>query len=375
MASTSINPIEMTEIYVIKNKKDGKCFIGRAKQFLYYGKKPHGLTGCWKSHMYEAKKGKNGDNPALHEAMLNDGIENFEIIKLETVEDSISKDRVKHYIQEYNCMSPNGYNLTDGTGKKSQESRNKIKAAKAQMDKEAFAIKMREINIGKTHSRNDRKHEEDADLPKYIRAIRKEGGIIGYCVDKFPIGEGERVIRVFKNKNEPIEALKRAKIALEELYEQYPHVKMITPKKEETNQPDPIITPNENILPILNNNNKVIGYYVEGENIPKREFKDSINNNTNLDRAVKYLDQITTGQIHSEDSELRRRAKELQLPKYIRRIFEGGIQKGYTISGLTHNNKKYYKAFTDPTISMEEKLKQAKEYLNELLKSLEIEAH
>lgn len=381
---------EMTYIYIIKNKTDGKCFIGRAKEFLYCNKKPFGMNGCWQQHVREADKGELGMIPALHKAMKLEGVRNFEMTQLDYCEDSISNDKLKEFIQQYNCLAPNGYNLTEGKGgKKSEESSAKIKAIKNNMSqdaKEAFSAKMREINLGRIMDKGIRKHSGDEELPKYISAIREQGVVIGYKIDKFPIGNGEKLRKQFKSKSDPKEALSRAVKALDELYVQYPNVRpqQQSSTSEELSEPETQV-PNpklpENVSAIITSDGKIKGYKAEGEGIPMREFTSSYNNTINLDQAVRYIEQIKQGIINQDDPIKRRPKTTLSLlPKYINKVHYSGEHKGYCIKGLTYTNEhgetvNYSKQFTNQQHSLEENLRMAKEHLAEKLKEIENVAH
>jgi hypothetical protein len=371
---------EMTYIYLIRNKLNGKCFIGRAKEYLYAGKKLFGVEGCWKMHVRESQKGFNGSNPKLHEAMLQDGLDNFEMSTLEKVEDTKSVEIVRKYVQDYQALAPEGYNMTEGGkgGKKCSESCDKIKLQKANMDKEAFIEKMREANLGKIGAKNKRKYEEDNDLPKYVISLRRAGVLIGYKIDKFPTGGGgDKLAKIFKSKDDPSKALERAKKHLEELYVQYPHVREVIKSDEdevqEPKQPEQPANLPDNVYAIFTADGIIKGYKVEGDNIPLREFVESYNNHVNLDKAVKYIQQTTTGVVTDE---IKRRKKTSILPKYVRHVYYGGELKGYAIeiayTDENSNKVTYAKNFSNQDRSLDENLELAKEHLTEFLKKTKI---
>jgi hypothetical protein len=54
----------------------------------------------------------------IYKAMAQDGIETFTHEILEEVEDGLLNETEVYYITLYNCVSPNGYNLTNGGGSK-----------------------------------------------------------------------------------------------------------------------------------------------------------------------------------------------------------------------------------------------------------------
>ena len=113
----------MGYIYKITNIISKKCYIGETKK--------NNPQLRWNEHKRKIEKGIGC--PALQDAVNKYGIENFTFQILIICFD---EDRYKlemEYIKKYNCISPNGYNLTKGGegggfhGKKhSQETIDKI---------------------------------------------------------------------------------------------------------------------------------------------------------------------------------------------------------------------------------------------------------
>jgi len=114
----------MGVIYKITNTLTNKCYIGETIE-----KDPNTR---FRAHMKLIRKGKGC--PALRDAVLKHGEENF---KFEVLLQCPDEDRFrleKEYIQQYNSMVPNGYNILEGgqcgggfKGKThTQETRNKI---------------------------------------------------------------------------------------------------------------------------------------------------------------------------------------------------------------------------------------------------------
>lgn len=94
----------MGYIYKITNKLTGKCYIGETIQ-----KDPQER---WRAHINTMKSNKGC--PALKDAMKKHGVENFksEVIIICFDEDVERYER--EYIQKYNSMVPNGYNILPG---------------------------------------------------------------------------------------------------------------------------------------------------------------------------------------------------------------------------------------------------------------------
>lgn len=94
----------MGYIYKITNIITGKCYIGETK-------KENPLLR-WNEHKRKIEKGIGC--PALQDAVRKYGIDNF---RFDVLIICFDEDRYKfeiEYIQKYNSISPNGYNLTKG---------------------------------------------------------------------------------------------------------------------------------------------------------------------------------------------------------------------------------------------------------------------
>ena len=91
-------------IYKITNMLTHKCYIGETKKNNPYLR--------WNEHQSKIEKGIGC--PALQDAVKKYGISNF---KFEVLIICFDEDRYKfekEYIQKYNSIAPNGYNLTKG---------------------------------------------------------------------------------------------------------------------------------------------------------------------------------------------------------------------------------------------------------------------
>lgn len=95
----------MVGIYKITNLINGKVYIGQSIN----------IEKRIKEHFYKAKCfGETSYNSALHQAIRKYGEENFSWEILE--ECSIDKidDKERFYIEQYNSITPDGYNILDG---------------------------------------------------------------------------------------------------------------------------------------------------------------------------------------------------------------------------------------------------------------------
>lgn len=92
----------MKAIYKITNKLNNKCYIGQSNNPMKR----------WNSHKYNALNAVDKGKSAIHDALREFGIENFEFSIIGWFEDYNEKE--KYYIQYFNSLVPNGYNIMDG---------------------------------------------------------------------------------------------------------------------------------------------------------------------------------------------------------------------------------------------------------------------
>lgn len=95
----------MVGIYKITNQINNKIYVGQSVH----------IVQRWSQHKYQAKDPTElGHNSILHEAFRKYGVDNFtfEIIEECKIEELDEKE--KYWIQHYNSLSPNGYNITLG---------------------------------------------------------------------------------------------------------------------------------------------------------------------------------------------------------------------------------------------------------------------
>lgn len=94
-------------IYKITNKLNNKIYIGQTVE-----QRP---TDRYSKHRYMARHiDKEKSVSVLHRAMNKYGLDNFSFEIIEEVENDLLNQKEKEYIQQYNSLIPNGYNLTIG---------------------------------------------------------------------------------------------------------------------------------------------------------------------------------------------------------------------------------------------------------------------
>ena len=91
------------DIYIIKNKINGLCYIGQSVDYLTRFRK----------HKEEAKRHNYTYKSPLYDDMYKYGVDNFEISILES-KTNIPDEREIYWINKLNTIYPNGYNLSTG---------------------------------------------------------------------------------------------------------------------------------------------------------------------------------------------------------------------------------------------------------------------
>ena len=97
----------MGYIYKITNKLNNKVYIGQTRSA-----RP---TDRYAKHKYIASHLEKEKHVSLiHRAMNKYGLDNFTFEIIEEVENNLLNKKEMEYIQIYNSLVPNGYNLTKG---------------------------------------------------------------------------------------------------------------------------------------------------------------------------------------------------------------------------------------------------------------------
>jgi group I intron endonuclease len=86
-------------IYCIQNKTTGMAYVGQSID----------IVRRWSAHVTPGKK-----SSSIQKAIKDDGIENFNFFVLEICDQAQLNEREIHWIKEYDCVHPKGYNMTGG---------------------------------------------------------------------------------------------------------------------------------------------------------------------------------------------------------------------------------------------------------------------
>lgn len=179
--------MNLGDIYLITSPS-GKQYIGQCVKYLKSGKE-HGYIKRWKAHVSEARRFKNYSR-ILDNAIRKYGEEKFtvELIWECKIEDLNSFESA--FIEQYNTISPHGYNLTSGGGSNSRHSEETCKRK---------SISLKGKNKGRIMAKRLRKHEEDNVLPKYIRKYRDSRGREGYRLSSHPTKKSKSFISKYES--------------------------------------------------------------------------------------------------------------------------------------------------------------------------------
>jgi len=149
-------------IYAIRNKTNGKVYIGKTER---------SLNRRWKQHLCEANRGMGF---RLHRAIRKYGADAFTVSLLST---AATRDQLKElerdFIVKYCSINPNlGYNLTDGGDglggfKHSTETRQRMRVAKLGKPRsDDFRLKMHQIMLGRKLSVEHIRHISESHKGK-----------------------------------------------------------------------------------------------------------------------------------------------------------------------------------------------------------------
>jgi group I intron endonuclease len=136
--------IGMGYIYTITNKTDNKTYVGQTVREL---------DTRWKDHLK-----KRSNCRYLKSAINKYGVENF-VFKLVCITfDNMLDDMEIQYIQKYNCLVPNGYNLRLGGNSGTHNAETKQKISESLKLTYKNGLTPPRPQLGKPHSEIHKKH-------------------------------------------------------------------------------------------------------------------------------------------------------------------------------------------------------------------------
>lgn len=369
------------QIYLIKNKINEKCYIGQALCFVGNNNSKWGTIGRWKSHIREATKSNQDHCILLNNAIRKYGEDGFDVLTLvKSNRNNLNELEIK-FIQKYNSIQPNGYNIKEGgyNLKNSEETILKMKESHyGKEHSEETKDKIGKTQIGNRRGEKKRIYDEDNNLPKYIVSSRRDKILKGYIICRFPIGIKEKeylkdIMFSIAKYGTKEKCLEEAIICLNNLKKKYLYIDEEVKILKETNLQKSITEKiknkvleklPENIYPIIEEN-KINGYYVDnifdnkGKKYPKRIFNENTNR-WNLDKSKKFVEIlkyinnnnviltfITTDDLEINDIE-KSFYQKYYLPMYFNILKKKGEIIGFCINGYPsdkHKDSKYKKEY------------------------------
>lgn len=91
-------------IYKITNTVNDKVYVGQTSKTI---------EERFHAHIQKAKQHLNR---YLYDAMNHYGYDKFTVSQIEECDDSLLDERERYWIAHFDCMIPNGYNMTEGGG-------------------------------------------------------------------------------------------------------------------------------------------------------------------------------------------------------------------------------------------------------------------
>lgn len=317
-------------IYMI-HVPSGKKYIGQHNRNTLNKRKKSHFNG-FKKFQKQVKNGKNpnkiGGCPALYKAFMKYGFDKCVFVVMEK---NIPNDKLNeiedNYILEYKTLVPNGYNLRLNDSTKYNG-----------LSEETLRL----------ISENRRRNPVELDgMPMYVAFVQRNGRR-GYRIQGHPNCE----FKDFLSSTESLEELKKKALDFLKEIENKLYVSTYQVKAQ-AGIPKGIL-------------DKPTGYEIQvqrnGMNFNKMFTKSSISKQENLRLAIEWIAKL--------DAEIAKPANEANLDQFIsdraKKVIPKGITKyknGYRVV-FNQNKIRYDKSFTSNTISDDELLQRAIEWMN-----------
>ena len=153
----------MGHIYMLKNKKNGKIYIGQTTRSIH-------------KRLQEHRSGESKGCRAIYGAIKKHGWKNFEKDYYECPDEDLNFDE-EILVREMGTLSPGGYNLREGggsNGKLSEETKQRMsEAQRGKIISEESKRKNRESQLGEKGNRYGKPHTKES-IQKMIEATLGE---------------------------------------------------------------------------------------------------------------------------------------------------------------------------------------------------------
>jgi hypothetical protein len=151
---------KMGEIYIVKNLKNNKVYIGQTECVSPVNNRSHGTKVRWVEHIRFAKNGKSGK---LYDAIRTEGLENFSCEMLHKIPSEYLNTFEYDYIKIYDSTNDSkGYNINSGG---SATDKLGLAIAKSEATKEQWK---KSPELKELHSEKAKKQWEDEEFREKV---------------------------------------------------------------------------------------------------------------------------------------------------------------------------------------------------------------
>ena len=198
------------DIYLITCKITNKKYIGQTCHYMGTKKQKWGYLKRWEQH-----KSKTSRCTLLKNAIQKYGTKNFSIECLLKCDNKISDYYEKIFIDVYNTLYPNGYNLESGGNKqKKLSTMTKNKMSESRKGKSPFKMtqeistKISKSLVSYNNLNPKIKLDHNGNiLPKYISTIKQNEKIIGYTINNHKTGYRKKITSKYINLDEKLKQI------------------------------------------------------------------------------------------------------------------------------------------------------------------------
>jgi len=196
------------EIYVIRNLVNQKVYIGQAVSHILNHKRyrPYGHQRRFRCHISEAFSSKKNQCHYLNNSIRKHGVDNFEVELIENCTIENANERETFYIQHYNSVFPNGYNLKIGG----------TVFAHSDESKKRVSNGVQKYFEDKKFARFDSITKIDDNIEKYIHPLNRDDEQYGWYVfiERKKADFGGVHISLEQSRNSALEFIRTLKIRL-----------------------------------------------------------------------------------------------------------------------------------------------------------------
>lgn len=181
-------------IYMLTCKITNMSYIGQTRSHKFSNDKwySYGVNGRWNDHLSESRCNLNKNNDILVAMREYNNVDNWEIVTLSNCKIDELDEKEAFYIEEYDTISPNGYNMTTGGRNSttvSDKTRQRISEASTKnWEKDGFKEKLSKIQISVHELAKIKKIESKIDqIDRCLISLQKKGDGQKFSLRFYPI--------------------------------------------------------------------------------------------------------------------------------------------------------------------------------------------